>query len=350
MRILVGSYPAVTILGGGTHTQATSLAQEVSKVGHEAELFDTWRDYQLKDFDWFYLVGAHAGTVHLARATRQLGLRLAVSPVFFSRRSPRMLDWRISWVDFWQGATGLTSEGLFTREVCRLADLVLPNTRAEAELVVHGLGIPAARVRVLPNGCDERFYGANPDAFVREYGKKDFVLYAGHIGLGRKNLLGLIRAMQGIDRPLVIIGKMLENGYGRQCLEEARKLKDSLVIPGLDHGSPMYASALAACDTLCLPALFETPGLAALEAGLAGAKIAITKYGGTTEYFGDHASYLEPGSVESIRQAVQRSLARPRSDELREHIRTNHLWRHAARRLIEILEPMKKNLAADERR
>jgi len=43
----------------------------------------------------------------------------------------------------------------------------------------------------------------------------------------------------------------------------------------------MLASAYAACDVFVLPSMFETPGIAALEAGLAGAKIVITKYGGT---------------------------------------------------------------------
>jgi glycosyltransferase involved in cell wall biosynthesis len=337
MRILIGSYPAVTILGGGIHTQATSLHRELVKLGHEAELFETWKSYDLKAWDWFYLVGAHVGTVHLARAVKNLGRKLAVSPVFFSRRKGSALGWKTAWNELWAEVGGSAAEANYTKEICRLADLVLPNSRAEAELVSQGFGTPADKVKVVPNGCDGRFFDARPDAFVREYGKRDFVLYVGHMGLGRKNLLVLIKAMQQIDRPLVIIAKMLDNGYARQCRDEAKRVKDCLIIPALPQDSEMLASAYAACDTFCLPSLFETPGLAALEAGLAGAKVVITRYGGTQEYFGDMARYVEPGDATLLREALQASLAAPKDSRLREHIRQNHLWSHAAQRLAEVL-------------
>ena len=47
------------------------------------------------------------------------------------------------------------------------------------------------------------------------------------------------------------------------------------------------ASAYAAARVFALPSWFETPGLAALEAGLAGCAVAITPYGSTRDYFGD---------------------------------------------------------------
>jgi glycosyltransferase involved in cell wall biosynthesis len=337
MRILIGSYPAVTILEGGIHTQATSLHRELVTLGHEAELFETWKSYDLKAWDWFYLVGAHVGTVHLARAVKNLGGKLAVSPVFFSRRKGTTLGWKSAWNELWAEVGGSAAEASYTKEIRRLADLVLPNSRAEAELVSQGFGITADKVKVVPNGCDERFATATPDVFIREHGKKDFVLYVGHMGLGRKNLLVLIEAMQQIDRPLVIVAKTLDNSYARQCRDAAKLVKDCLIIPALPQDSEMLASAYAACDTFCLPSLFETPGLAALEAGLAGAKVVITRYGGTQEYFGDMARYVEPGDAPALREALQASLAAPKDSRLKEHIRQNYLWSHAAQRLAEVL-------------
>jgi glycosyltransferase involved in cell wall biosynthesis len=337
MRVLIGSYPAVTILGGGIHTQATSLRRELVKLGHEVELFETWKNYDLKAWDWFYLVGAHVGTVHLARAVKNLGVKLAVSPVFFSRRKGTTLGWKTAWNELWAEVGGSAAEAGYTKEICGLADLVLPNTRAEAELVSQGFGVPADKVKLVPNGCDRRFLDARPDAFVRERGKRDFVLYVGHMGLGRKNLRVLIQAMQRIERPLVIIANVLDNDYARQCREAAKQVKDCLFISALPQDSEMLASAYAACDTFCLPSRFETPGLAALEAGLAGAKIVISRYGGTREYFGDMARYVEPGDRAGLREALQASLAAPKDSRLKEHIRRNYLWSHAAQRFAEVL-------------
>jgi glycosyltransferase involved in cell wall biosynthesis len=104
-------------------------------------------------------------------------------------------------------------------------------------------------------------------------------------------------------------------------------------IPALPSDSPLLASAYAACDVFVLPAYYETPGLAALEAGLAGAKICITRHGGTMEYFGDLADYLEPSDQASIRNALMAALARPKTPQLRETILSKYLWSHAGKRL-----------------
>ena len=98
----------------------------------------------------------------------------------------------------------------------------------------------------------------------------------------------------------------------------------------------MLASAYAACDVFVLPSLFETPGIAALEAGLAGAKLVITPFGGTKEYFGDHAAYCDPRSVSSIRETIRKTLALPRDTRLREHIRAKFLWEEVARQTASV--------------
>jgi glycosyltransferase involved in cell wall biosynthesis len=94
----------------------------------------------------------------------------------------------------------------------------------------------------------------------------------------------------------------------------------------------MLASAYAACDTFVLPSMFETPGIAALEAALAGAKVVITPYGGTKEYFRDLAGYVEPSSVVSIRNGIKAALERKKGTELREHVRKSFLWQTVAQK------------------
>jgi glycosyltransferase involved in cell wall biosynthesis len=88
----------------------------------------------------------------------------------------------------------------------------------------------------------------------------------------------------------------------------------------------LLASAYAACDVFVLPSQFETPGIAALEAGLAGAKIVITPVGGTKEYFRDDAIYVEPSSTESIVQGIQAALKKEKDSSLRTRIQKEFLW------------------------
>uniref|UniRef100_A0A7C4CC22 Glycosyltransferase n=1 Tax=candidate division WOR-3 bacterium TaxID=2052148 RepID=A0A7C4CC22_UNCW3 len=331
MRVLFGSFPAITVLGGGVETQVRALQRELKSTGCVVELFDPWRRYEFAQYDLFHLFGADIGTYHLGRAVCALGARIAVSPEFYSRHRPWRLRAVLKLGMSLRRRGGFWTEHVICRELCEMAEMLLPNTRAEAALVEHGLGVRGKVVAVLPNGVEERFADATPDEFASKYGS-DFILYVGHIGWARKNLLALLRVVERMQYPTVLIGHVIDNAYTRKCMEIIRRSRNITLIPALEHSSGLLASAYAACSVLVLPSQYETPGLAALEAGLAGARVCITRHGGTTEYFGEYAQYLEPRSLSSISAAIKRALAQPKDGRLREHIAANYLWRHSALR------------------
>ena len=98
----------------------------------------------------------------------------------------------------------------------------------------------------------------------------------------------------------------------------------------------MLASAYAAASVFVLPSLFETPGIAALEAALAGAKIVITPYGGTKNYFNTMATYVEPYSLDSIREGITKSLNEGKNPQLKEHIKREFLWSRVAEKTLTV--------------
>jgi len=334
MKVLFGTFSASTVLGGGVKVQVASLARELGQLGVEVELFDPWKDYDLSEYDLFHLFGAHVGTYHLGRAMKTLGMRFVLTPVFFSRHPARRVAAMVSVARRLRRKGGFWTEHMFCRELCDMADLVLPNTGAEADMIAEAFGVPRERIGYLPNGVDGRFRDADPDPFKDKYGIEGFILYVGHIGWGRKNVLSLLRVIRRLKHPAVLVGKVIDNQYGRQCRAIIDGSDFIHHIEELPADSGPLASAYAACDTLVLPAYYETPGLAALEAGLAGAKVCITKYGGTKDYFGEHATYLDPHDEGSIETALQESLGREKTGELSDRIRENFLWGEAARQLL----------------
>jgi glycosyltransferase involved in cell wall biosynthesis len=336
MKILFGSFSAITVLGGGVEVQMRSLARELGKLGIEVELFDPWKRYDLKEYAFFHLFGSHVGTYHLGRSMRGLGMRLIVTPVFYSRHSPSRVAAAVGLAGKVRQRGGFWTEHMFCKELCEMAELVLPDTRDEMEMLAKGFGVPAAKMHELPNGVEERFAEASPDLFVSEHGLRDFVLYVGHIGPARKNVFPMLKAVKKLGVPTVLIGPVSETGYANQCMKLIGETPGIKVIPGLAPDSPMLESAYAACDTFVLPSLYETPGLAALEAGLAGAKVCITRHGGTQEYFAEFATYLDPSSEESIANALKQTLARKRDSVLRDRIRANYLWPRAGETLVAI--------------
>jgi glycosyltransferase involved in cell wall biosynthesis len=333
MKVTVASYQAVSILHGGPNTQLRNTMSHMLPNGVEVTFFDPWSSFKRGDCDLFHLFAANIGTYHLAREIHALGIPLVVSPITYSNHSSGFVRRALGLSSALNKiGRGLWSDYGITAEICSWAKKVLPNTQAEAELLEKGLGVSASKISVIPNGVDERFNNADPSLFKKKYGLEKFILNVGHIGHERKNVLGLIQALASVNHPTVIIGRVIKGEYGDACVREAAKHKHILLINGLDNSSELLASAYAACDVFVLPSLFETPGIAALEAGLAGAKLVVTKFGGTTEYFGSMAEYIDPHSVESIRNGVQKALNVSKNPALREHIKKEFLWQRVAER------------------
>jgi glycosyltransferase involved in cell wall biosynthesis len=331
MNVSVVSYQAVSILHGGPNTQLRNTVAHMPAQGVAAKLFDSWAPFRKEECDLFHVFAANIGTFHIAREIHALGIPLVVSPIVYSNHSAAFIK-RARTVHRLAGrlGRGIWSDYGLTADICSWAAHVLPNSEAESRLLLEGYDVPAAKLHVIPNGVDERFAHGDPDLFKNKYGVSDFILNVGHIGHGRKNVLNLIRALATIDHPAVIIGRIIRGEYGDACVREAARHKHIVLIDGLDNNSEMLASAYAASRVFVLPSMFETPGIAALEAGLAGANVVITPHGGTREYFGTMADYVEPGSIDSIREGILASLQKPKSPWLKEHIRREFLWQAVA--------------------
>src|SRR5262249_26084601 len=141
-----------------------------------------------------------------------------------------------------------------------------------------------------------------------------------------KNTLGLIRAMGPLGLRLVVIGATAPGyrQYARQCRHAGRGFVTWL--GRLDHQDPPLASAYAAARGFALPSWFETPGLAALEAALAGCPIVITPFGSTRDYFGDLVAYARPDRVAEIRRAIEKCWNDGPDLRLARLIATQYLW------------------------
>ncbi len=100
----------------------------------------------------------------------------------------------------------------------------------------------------------------------------------------------------------------------------------------------MLESAYAAARVLALPSWFETPGLVALEAALAGTAVVITPHGCTREYFGDRVEYARPDDRVEIGRAIGDAWQRGPDPGLAAHVQAHYLWSEVARRTAEAYE------------
>lgn len=330
--LLAGKLTALAAPGGG-ETQMLAMARYLPEVGVNAGFWRPW-EHQLADFDGLHLFGSLPEFVPLVTAAQRAGVRVALSTIawfdFRSRwRAPGGIAHRLTACGKYLARRAAPRLPSWRRRLYHLADVLLPNSQAEAEQLVTRFGLPECKVHVVPNGAEERFARADPEPFVAWVGERRFVLYAGRIE-PRKNQLGFLRAMHGTQVPIIVLGDAVpgQEGYAEQCRREAGPYVR--FVERIEHDDPLLASAYAACGCLALASWFETPGLVALEAGMSGVPLVLPREGCAPEYFGELARYVSPDDPAGIREAVLAALAEGRSDALAEHVRQKYTWRAAA--------------------
>lgn len=335
LKILMIAPLSAGLVHGGVRMQSLKTAEHLVNLSHSVTYYNPWDSYSLDNFDIIHLFLAGNETLNTALRLRESVHTFVVSPVFYTRRSPVAIRSTIRIENIAkQFVRGIFSDYSIKASVCKSADLVLPNTTAEAALVRDGFGIPEEKISVVPNGVDLYFADASPDLFLSKHGIKNFTLFVGDASARRKNVLPLLQEHTPDDEPLVIIGKFDRSVYSRQCRDIINSRENILSLGPLEHDDPMLASAYAAAEVFVLPSQFETPGIAALEAGLAGCKIAITDVGGTREYFGDDAEYINPESKGAMIKAVRAAHKRISTPDLFNRIKEKYTWQSVAEQTL----------------
>lgn len=327
----------IVAVNGGVRTQAQQTAIHLEKLGVEVQFISTWSDSLYVDLVHVFVAGPD--TLGIIKRCTELGIKVVLSPVFFSNRSASTISTSLKVEKVLSAiGSGIRSDFGIKAQACNLADKVLPNTNAEKELIHNGFGISTRKIEVVPNGVELRFAEAKPDLFIETYGIKDFILFVGQSGAKRKNVIKLLEAANAINSQIVIIGSFYDDEYGNRCKSLVDKASNVTLIENLEHDSELLESAYAACHTFILPSLFETPGIAAMEAALTGANVVITNKGGTEDYFGDFAEYVSPSSVTSIKEGLNKSLAKGKQSTLAEHIKDSFSWEVVASKTLAVYE------------
>lgn len=331
-------YPTAFQAPGGGEIQLLKTKEYLEKAGQEVRLFDPWHD-SLRDFDILHVFGSVKECLNMILTAKQRGTKVVLSTICW-------YSWTSAWGTYTsareRAASGLRhlAKSFFPflpsmrRGMMQHSDLLFPNSQSEAVQLARFFGVPKEKIWIVPNGVSASFANARPEIFIEKFGLKDFILCVGRIE-PRKNQLNMIRALEGTKIPLVFIGEAVPRykSYYEACRREAGR--NVSFLGAVSHDSGLLASAYAACNTFLLASWLETPGLAALEAALAGAKVVITDQGATREYFKDYVAYVSPKNFSEIRRKTLAAFQGPKHPGLKEHVRKNYLWENVAQITLE---------------
>jgi len=342
---------------GGGEIQMLKTKKYLEKLFKlEIAIFDVVNT-KLADYDIIHFFGSEYILFPLVNAAKNLKKKVVISPIFFDNK--HYLSYKIA--TFIGRILPFRSSVLDRLELLKLADCLLPNSFLEADYLRKAFNVLPEKIHVIPNGIDvEEITGyldtitpEDEEDFKKEYNiNTPYFLYVARFDK-RKNQLNLIKAFNKLiarenNIKLILIGSpnLDEIEYYDQCKREALKSRGKIIfLPALKHSDKKLWIAYKCATAHIMPSLFETPGLASLEAAFCGCRLIVTTGGATREYFKDNALYVNPNDIDDIREKMlailkdtkNRELHR-KSEMLKQEILKIYNWKKIAESTYKIYE------------
>ena len=308
MRILFAAPAHVGFLGeaGGVLRLMHLWEHCLRDRGHQIVYASPWERPAWDRFSLCHLFMANGDSYNLGACIREQ-LPFVVSPIIDRTQSNFLLRCNV-WLD--HSLPRYYSHLGRCAALCRMADLVCLHSSEEANRVRHGLGVHTpARMVLCPILPREDCVQPSP-GHLASLKDRPFLLFVGDAGNARKNVVRLIRAVEGTGLDLVIAGSMSTGKQKDRVLALAARSRNVHVVGFLS--APELDYAWRQTRALLLPSLTEVIGLAAVQAALRGTTVVVSRHGGGPDYFGDDAYYVDPYSVSDIRRQVLAAVAHPR--------------------------------------
>lgn len=334
MRVLFQIRPDSDVKKGGDTIHAVRTAEELRALGVDADVSGSLAP-DLSRYDLVHLFNTRLiePTFRHTLRARAAGLPIVLTPIY----------WRAPHEGLGHPNAGLRNarerNALMRHVAFGLADAILPNSQAERDRI-QGEFTTTGHIEAVPLGVDADYARGDGQRFCRRHAlaERGFVLCAARIE-EPKNQLRLIEACAPLGVPLVLAGAEYadQQSYAHACRALAERTGADVRFVG-DLTPAETCDAFAAARVHALPSLWETVGLASLEAAVAGCNVVTTTECDVQEYLGEGVWYCDPMSVESIREAVTAALAAPLDGRLRDHLLGTFTWREAAKRTLETYE------------
>jgi glycosyltransferase involved in cell wall biosynthesis len=197
------------------------------------------------------------------------------------------------------------------------ADMIITDSNSSKNDIHKYTGIPVSKIEVVYLASSPHFKKSSKNKEQRtKISKKyqlpdNFLLYVGD-ATWNKNLSNLIKAVNMTNYSLVIAGSAFKNkDFDRsnpwnKDLHEARVLaeaNDKIKVLGFVPDEDLVALYNLA-TAFIMPSYYEGFGLPVLEAMSSGCPVITTKKGSIPEVADSAAYFVEPDSVESIKEGI----------------------------------------------
>ncbi len=348
MKVLFQNRKTALTNWGGDTTQMVRTKDELEKLGVQVDMsMDARPDLAGYDIVHVFNIQTADYSVEQVRNAREHGVPVALSTIFWDmRHMPLCRDYLtyhsssavrlLARIDARLAALAIkarrTKQYRLMREMLDGADILLPNSAAECEIIADVFYMPMARDKsvIVPNGVDVNLRPVQSESTHGTLAAlpDEYLLQVANFDPG-KCQLRLIKALMDFPAiPIVFIGRPSSIPYFNACRALADKRGNTYFVDQVPHDQIDFFFRRARVHAL--PSLRESPGLSTLEASLNGSNCVVSIYGPIEEYFGDDVWVCDPFKLQTISKAVTEAWSAPRNTRLKDRILNEFTWRKAA--------------------
>jgi len=223
------------------------------------------------------------------------------------------------------------------------ADMITTPSRSNARKMEE-IGIPAEKIRVIPNGYDEELFrpieGARKK--LRLPDDKKIILSVGNLEKVKGHIY-LVEAMAEVhrQRPDVICYIVGEGSERKRLEKRIRELKLEEVVKlvgAKTHDEiPLWMNA---CDLFVLPSLRESFGIVLIEAMACGKPVVATVNGGSEEIITDEeiGTLVKAGDAEGLAKAINKAMEKEWDMQYIAKFAERYGWGQASKEILETYE------------
>jgi len=194
------------------------------------------------------------------------------------------------------------------RKAAQAADKIIAISEQTKRDIIEYLKVPESKIEVIYQGCHKAFKEQQPQELIQSTKQKfelpeRFILNVGTIE-ERKNLLNIVKAIQGTDIPLIVIGKKTTYYKKVEAFIRKNKMRNQVrFLEGVSMDELAVIYKLA--DIFVYPSFFEGFGIPVIEALFSKTVTITSNTSCLPEAGGKDSVYIDPHNYLDIRSKIR---------------------------------------------
>lgn len=335
MKILFDSFDNIAQNpAGGVQMRINKIKKYLSENKQvDVKLFNKWED-KIQDFDILHIFKITIDSYNLCMLAKERGIKIVISAVIPPSQKIKVKTMLRIPVN--------TCYDLIKKSL-DIADAIICQTNKEANFIEKIYGIERSKIKIIPNGVEERFKYSNEELFRNKFNIKDeFLLQVGRFD-ENKNQLNVIKAMKNSDVKIVFIGGEDSSfkDYYKKCKQNS---SENIIFLGwISNEDEIISSAYKAAKALILPSFSEIFGNSLIEGGMAGCNLIATEALPIEEWgIEDYCTKINPNNINEIKLAIEKAMNKDKNDQISNIIEKKFAWKNIANMHLKLYKEVLK--------